>query len=385
MNLVSEIVRFHDEMIGWRHEFHRFPEISHEEKRTAATVASLLRSFDVDEVIEGIGGNGVVGVVRNGNGMAVALRAELDALPITEAGQNDYRSTREGVMHACGHDGHAAMLLGAARYLAEHRNFNGSVILIFQPGEETVSGASSMIRDGLFQKYDVKGIFAVHNWPGMPEGCMCVVPGAVTASVNNFSITITGEGAHAAVPHRSCDPIVAGSAMICGLQTIVSRNMDPCEPAVLSVTSFQSSSTTYNIIPREVELKGTARHFGSELEALFPEKISRLAEHIAAAHGVCALLRYVKACPPTENTGQEIFLARKVASEILGDENLIQYSPVLIGDDFSFFLQERPGVYAFIGNGLGSAPLHSPYYDFNDAILPMGASYFVRLIEAALP
>lgn len=385
MNLIEDIVSFQDEMTKWRHKLHRRPEVSGQEKLTASAVVSLLRSFGVDQVIEAIGGTGVLGVVRNGSGPAIGLRAELDALPMSETSQREYRSGKEGVMHACGHDGHMAMLLGAARYLAEKRNFNGTAILIFQPGEETVSGALGMIEDGLFEKYDIKAVFALHNWPGMPEGSMCIVPGAVTASVNNFTITVTGKGAHAASPHQSHDPLVAGAAIVCGLQTIVSRNLDPCDPAVLSVTSFQSSSTAYNIIPRFVEIKGTVRHFGSKSEELFEERVKQAATHIAAGQGVSAVVRYEKACPPSVNTRQEVLCARAIASDILGAEGLAEYSPVLIGDDFSHFLHRAPGVYAFIGNGLESDPLHSPSYDFNDRILPIGASYFGRLVETVLP
>jgi len=385
MHLVEELASFHADMIRWRHELHRCPEVSQQEERTAATIASLLRSFGVDEVVEAIGGTGVVGVIRNGSGPVIGLRAELDALPMQETSRREYRSARDGVMHACGHDGHMAMLLGAARHLAEKRNFKGTAVLIFQPAEETATGAWSMIRDGLLDRYNLESVFALHNWPGMPEGSLCVAAGAVTASVNNITITVTGRGAHAAAPHLSSDPMIAGSAIVCGLQTIVSRNVAPPDPAVLSVTSFQSSSTAHNIIPRSVEIKGTARYFDSNLDALFSTRIDVLSRHIAEGYGVSALVEYENACPPSVNADKQARYARGVASAVVGAENLFEYLPVLIGDDFSFFLQRTPGVYAFIGNGRESDPVHSPSYDFNDRILPIGASFLAGLIEKADP
>ncbi len=384
MNLVQEIVEFHEDMTAWRRDFHRHPELARREVRTAGKVAKLLRSFGVDKLEEGLGKTGVVAVVRNGEGPSVGFRADMDALPICEAADHDHVSELDQVMHACGHDGHTAMLLGAARYLARKRNFRGSVVFIFQPSEEVAHGAREMIEDGLFDRFQVDSVFGLHNWPGRAAGTMCIMPGAVMAAVNTFTIQVTGHGGHAAMPPEFRDPIAAGAAIVTGMQNVVPRNVEPTDPVVVSVTSFQSSSNSHNVIPPDVEIKGTVRYLNPELADHFPHAIRLLAENTAVAYGVTASVTYEKGCPPTVNTEKEVQTARQVAAQVVGPENLFDTPPKMGGEDFSFFLEKKPGAFAFVGNGEGAATLHNPCYDFNDEILPVGASFFVRLAEFIL-
>lgn len=384
MNLIREIVEYHEEMSRWRRDFHRHPELACREVRTASKVAELLRSFGVDHLEEGIAQTGVVAVVKNGSGPSVGLRADMDALPICEEATHDYVSAHDQVMHACGHDGHTAMLLGAARYLARRRDFRGTVVFIFQPSEEVVSGAREMIKDGLFDRFDVDSVFGLHNWPGQPAGAMCIMPGAIMAAVNTFTIKVVGRGGHAAIPQEFRDPIAAGAAIVTGMQNVVPRNLEPTDPVVVSVTGFQSSSNAHNVIPAEVEIKGTVRYLNPELEDHFPQAIRSLAENVAAAYGVRASAVYEKGCPPTVNSQDEVRTAREVAQQVVGAYNLFESPPKMGGEDFSFFMEKKPGAFAFIGNGEGSHCLHNPCYDFNDEILPIGASYFVRLVEFIL-
>lgn len=384
MNLIQDIVDFHGEMTQWRRDFHSHPELACQEVRTAAKVASLLRSFGVDQVEERIGKTGVVGVVRNGSGPSVGLRADMDALPICEEADHDYASTVEEVMHACGHDGHTAMLLGAARYLAQKRNFNGTVVFIFQPSEELVSGAKNMIDDGLFRRFDMQTIFGLHNWPGQPAGVLSIMPGAIMAAVNSFTINVVGQGGHAAMPQEFRDPIAAGAAIVSAIQNVVPRNLEPRDPVVISVTGFRSSSHAYNVIPASAEIRGTVRYLNVELADHFPGAIQLLAENIAAGYGVSASVTYERGCPPTVNTEEQVRIARRVAAEVVGEDNLFVCRPKMGGEDFSFFLEKRPGAFAFLGNGEESHSLHNPSYDFNDEILPIGATYLVRLAESIL-
>ncbi len=384
MNLIKDIVDRHDEIIQWRRDFHLHPELGNREIGTARKVAEILRSFPMDEIEEQVGTTGVVGVLRNGTGPVIGLRADMDALAVCDAGEHNHRSTVEGMSHACGHDGHMAMLLAAAQYLAFTRNFRGTVVFIFQPAEEVAAGALSMIEHGLLDKYAIQSVFALHIAPAMGVGHMTITPGPLLAAVNNFRIDITGRGGHAGLPHLAKNPIVAGASIVSSLQTIASCDIDPIEPVVVTVTSFQSSTSNYNVIPGSAEIKGTARYMNMAYEEVLPERIRSLAQGIAAGHGLSAELDYVKGCPPLINSEKETQFAEEIARKLLGETSVVRGAPLMGGEDFSYFLKRIPGMLAFIGNGEDSPPLHNPAFDFNDAVLPIGASYFSRLVEAAL-
>jgi amidohydrolase len=385
MNLIKDIVDRHDEMVRWRRDFHLHPELAHAETDTARKVSDILRSLPIDNIEEQVGSTGVVGVLRNGAGPTIGLRADMDALPVSDAGEHDHRSTVEGVSHACGHDGHIAMLLAAARYLALSRNFRGTVIFIFQPAEELTNGALSMIEHGLLQRHAMESVYALHIVPALAAGRMTVTPGPLMAAVNNFRINITGQGGHAGLPHLAKNPIIAGAGIVSALQTIATCDTDPICPVVVSVTSFQSSTSNYNVIPGSLEIKGTARYMNAEYEDILPERIGLLANNIASGYGLAAELEYFKGCPPVVNSEKEAQFAEAVAKSLLGETNVLRGEPVMGGEDFSFFLKSIPGALAFIGNGEDSPPLHNPAFDFNDAVLPIGASYFSRMVEATLP
>ncbi len=385
MNLIQDITAFHEDMIQWRRDLHRHPELCHQEKRTARKVADLLESFGLNEIQEEVGTTGVLGILRNGHGPVIGLRADMDALAVTDAGEHDHRSEHEGVTHACGHDGHTAMLLGTAKYLAERRRFRGTVVFVFQPAEEVATGALCMLADGFLKKHGIESIYSLHSFAGLPVNSISITPGTVLASVNNFTITITGHGGHAGVPHLARDPIVAGAAIVTGLQSIVSRRVDPLDGVVISVTSFHSDSKTHNVIPGAVEIKGTLRYMDTKYEDDLPEKARSLVQGLAAAHEVRASFEYVKGCPPLVNPEKECRFAVNVAQDLVGSSNVIVGSPIMGGEDFAFFLKEIPGVFAFIGNGEDSYPLHHAAFDFNDNALVVGASYFSRIVEKALP
>ena len=382
MPIINRIADFHDEMIEWRHDIHSNPELAYQEKRTAKKVASLLKDFGVDKVVEGIGGTGVVGIINNGEGKKVALRADMDALPIREANQCDHTSNNDGVMHACGHDGHTTMLLGAARYLAETRKFKGQVILVFQPAEEGFAGAKAMIDDGLFEKFPASSIYGMHNMPGLEAGHLRVAPGPMMAAADNFDIKISGKGAHGAMPEDSIDPIVCGSALVQTIQSLVSRNSDPKKTLVVSVTKFNSGHA-YNVIPDYAELSGTIRYFDQETGKFIRKKFPKIVEDLCATYGAKAEVDYKEGYPPTINENASSEFALKVAKEVAGANASDQQMPVMGSEDFSYFLQEKPGAYAFIGNG-NSASLHNPSYDFNDDNLPIGASFLARIAENKL-
>lgn len=384
MNLIPEISAFHSEMIQWRQDLHRHPELCDQEKRTAGKVADLLESFGVDDIKQGVGTTGVLGVLRNGEGPVIGLRADMDALAVTDAGEHDHRSQHEGVTHACGHDGHVAMLLGAAKYLAGNRRFRGTVVFVFQPAEEVATGALCMLADGFLRQYGIQSIYALHSFPGLPVNCISITPGTAMASVNTVTIKITGHGGHAGIPHLARDPIVAGASIVIGLQSIVSRRVNPLDGVVISVTSFLSSSSTYNAIPESVEIRGTLRYMDTKYEDDLPEKFRSLVHSMAAAHDVTASFEYVKGSPPVVNPEKECRFAMEVAKDLLGPENAIQGPPIMGGEDFAFYLNEIPGVFAFIGNGKDSYPLHHAAFDFNDDALPVGAGYFSRIVERAL-
>ena len=382
MPIINRISDFHENMIEWRQDIHSHPELAYQEKRTARKVAELLKEFGVDEIHEGIGGTGVVGVIKNGNGPKIGLRADMDALPITEANQCSHASTNEGVMHACGHDGHTTMLLGAARYLSETRNFKGEVILIFQPAEEGFAGAKAMIDDGLFERFPVDSIYGMHNMPGLETGSIAVAPGPRMAAADNFEIKINGKGAHAAMPYQSIDPIVCGSAVVQALQSLVSRNADPRKTLVVSVTQFNSGHAN-NVIPDFASLAGTIRYFDKDTSEFIRERFPKIVKDVCEAFGAEAEIDYKEGYPPTINDIDSANLALNIAKEIAGDKATDNQPPSMGSEDFSYFLQEKPGAYAYIGNG-NSASLHNPSYDFNDENLSIGASFLSRIAEKAL-
>jgi hippurate hydrolase len=376
------------ELAEWRQDFHRHPELGYAEHRTAAKVAERLTAIGLDAVETGIGGTGVLGVLhgRGGpGGAAIMLRADMDALPIDEANGAPYASANPGVMHACGHDGHTTMLLGAAKHLAETRNFDGTVYFCFQPAEEGGGGAKAMLEDGLFQRYRPRAVYGMHNWPGLAVGKFAVKDGPVLAAACAFTITITGHGSHAARPHDARDPIVAGAQLVTALQTVVSRVIDPLQPAVLSVTRF-SAGSTHNVIPDKAMLLGTTRCFDDGVQQQLDDEMDRLCARIGAAMRVkIEIVRDPVPYPPTINDPAEADFAESVMRQTFGDANVQRgHPPTMAGEDFSFFAREVPGCYVLIGNG-DSAPLHNPGYDFNDAAAPLGVTYWARLVESALP
>lgn len=387
MPVLPRIAAFQTDMAAWRHDLHRHPELAYQEHRTAATVATLLRSFGVDEVVEGIGQTGVVGVIHAGAGRSLGLRADMDALPLEELAERPYRSVHPGRMHACGHDGHTAMLLGAARYLAETRKFQGTVVLIFQPAEEGQAGAKAMIDDGLFERFPVEAVYGVHNMPGIAAGQIALSEGPIMAAADRFRLTLRGTGAHAAAPHQGRDPILAGAAIVQALQSIVSRACPPQETLVVSVTEFHGGDA-FNIIPDHVTLAGTVRSFSAEVRDLARQRLETIITGLAAAHGVEAQLDYQDGYPATVNQAEATTFARTVAAEVFGAEQVLPQQAMMFSEDFSYFLLEKPGCYGFIGNGgageTGCTGLHNPHYDFNDSILALGASFFSRMAERFL-
>lgn len=389
MTLSNTLIPLLPDVAVWRQAIHQHPELAFEEHRTAGMVAALLRSFGVDEVVEGIGTTGVVGVIRNGNGPMIGLRADMDALPIHELNDHlPYRSHVDGTMHACGHDGHTAMLLAAARHLAETRHFKGSVALVFQPAEEGKAGARKMLEDGLIERFPISAIYGLHNIPGLPAGSLSLSSGPVMAAADRFRIVVRGVGGHAAVPHATRDPVVAACALVTAAQTIVSRNAPPDETLVISFAEIHGGDA-FNIIPEEVRLAGTIRFFNPAIGALAQERLSQMIAGIASAYNVEAEFTYLPGYPPTINWEEAAAFARTVAESIVGENQVLTQQPRMLAEDFSFFLQKIPGAYAFLGNGsageTGCTGLHNAHYDFNDDILPVGASFLARIAEQALP
>ncbi len=385
MPIVNRIAAFHEDMAAWRREIHAHPETAFEEHRTSAFVADKLKSFGL-EVHRGLAGTGVVATLKRGDGPAIGLRADMDALHIHEANGFAHKSQNEGKMHACGHDGHTTMLLGAARYLAEAGKFRGTVHFIFQPAEENEGGGRKMVEDGLFKLFPVDQVFGMHNWPGMPVGRFAVRPGPMMAAFDIFEIVVRGKGSHAAMPHTGIDPVVTAAQIVTGLQTVASRNVHPVDAAVVSVTQIHAGNT-WNVIPAEVVLRGTTRSFRPEVRDAIEPAIRRIAEGIAAAHGATATLRYERRYPPTINHPAATEIAARAAVDVVGDAHVERDpTPTMGAEDFAFMLEQKPGCYIWVGNGPGDNErvLHSPHYDFNDDVLPVGASYWARLVETTL-
>ena len=381
--IIGDIHSFHDELKSIRHDIHAHPETAFEEQRTSDVVAAKLSAWGY-EVHRGLAKTGVVGVLRNGTSTrTMGLRADMDALHIHEKNAFAHKSQHAGKMHACGHDGHTTMLLGAAKYLAQHRNFDGTVNFIFQPAEENEGGARVMIEEGLFERFPCDTVWGMHNWPGMDAGQFCVMPGPMMAGFDIFEITLTGRGAHAAMPHNGWDPIVAGSALVQALQTIVSRNTHPVEAGVVSVTQFHGGDT-WNVIPNEVVIRGTTRSFKPEVQALIQNRIGEICNGVGATYGCAVKFWYDRRYPPTVNSAAEAETSRSVLVDLVGAGNVhTDLTPTMGAEDFAFMLQAKPGCYIWIGNGVGEGGcmLHNPGYDFNDEILPLGASYWVKLVE----
>ncbi|WP_419910718.1 M20 aminoacylase family protein [Hoeflea sp.] len=375
-----------DEITGWRRDFHTHPELLFEVHRTAGKVAGMLRDFGCDEVVEGIGRTGVVGVIRgraSDSGKVIGLRADMDALPIHEATDLEYASETPGMMHACGHDGHTAMLLGAAKYLAETRNFNGTAVVIFQPAEEGGAGGLEMCRDGLMERFGIQEVYGLHNAPGLPVGHFAIRPGALLASSDEFEIVVTGKGGHAAEPHKSVDTTLVAAHILISLQSIVSRNIDPLHRVVVTVGTFQTDSVASNIIANQVTMAGTVRTLDAENRAFAEQRIREIAEGTAAAMGASAEVRWERGYPVTMNTPDNTVYAADVARQVSGnvEDNV---DPIMPAEDFSYMLEERPGAYIFVGNG-DSAVCHHPAYNFNDDAIPFGSSWYSGMIEARMP
>ncbi|MTH76415.1 M20 aminoacylase family protein [Paracoccus aestuariivivens] len=374
------------EITAWRRDFHENPELLYEVHRTAGKVADLLRGFGVDEVVEGIGRTGVVGVIKgrtDSKGRVIGLRADMDALPIREITGAEYASKTPGVMHACGHDGHTAMLLGAAKYLAETRNFDGTAIVVFQPAEEGGGGGLAMIEDGLVDRFGIQEFYGMHNMPGLPAGSFAIRDGAMMAAADQFDIIVTGRGGHAAKPHETIDTTLVSAQIIVALQSVVSRNVDPLKSGVVSVCVVETDSTAHNVIPQVVKLKGTARSLDPAVRDQLEEGVTRVAENVAAAFGAKAEVDYQRGYPVTMNHPDEAGYAADVARAIAGDVDL-DMLPLMAGEDFSYMLNERPGAYIFVGNG-DTAMLHHAAYDFDDSVIPAGSSWYAGMIEARMP
>jgi amidohydrolase len=391
MPIINRIAAMHDDIKVWRQDFHAHPELLFDVHRTAGAVAEKLKTFGCDEVVTGIGRTGVVGVIRGSKNTAAAgasrkvigLRADMDALPIEEAADRPYKSTVPGKMHACGHDGHTAMLLGAARYLAETRNFAGTAIVIFQPAEEGGGGGRAMVQDGLMDRFRIDEVYGLHNYPGLPVGQFAIRPGPQMAAADRITIEIEGKGGHAARPHVAIDTVVVGAQIINQIQSIVARNVDPLQAAVVSICTFQAGSTD-NVIPQTALLRGTARSLTPEIRDLLERRVAEVVDGTARLYGAKAKLTYKRDYPVTRNHEAQTAFAASVAGQVVGSERVdTDVAPVMGAEDFSFMLEARPGAFMFVGNG-DSAGLHHPAYDFNDELIPIGTSYWVKLVETAL-
>jgi amidohydrolase len=388
MPIVNRAADLQPEIQAWRRDIHEYPELGYEERRTSAFVAERLREFGCDEVATGLGGTGVVGVIKgrkpagSGNIKVIGLRADMDALPIEEATGLRYASKTSGKMHACGHDGHTAMLLGAARYLAETRNFAGEAVVIFQPAEEGGFGAAAMIKDGLFERFAIDQVYGMHNGPGIPVGCFAIRPGPIMASTDAVNIHIEGRGGHAARPHLSIDSVMVGAQLITALQSIVSRSVDPLEAAVVSMCEFHAGNAR-NVIPQTAEIRGTVRTLTAEVRTLVEKRVREVVDGVAQMTGAKINLEYLRGYPVVVNHAAQTDFAIKVAEDIAGNGNVQEMPPLMGGEDFAYMLEKRPGAFIFCGNG-DSAGLHHPAYNFNDEAIVFGTSYWIKLVENAL-
>jgi amidohydrolase len=393
MKVLDSIVTQAAQIAALRREIHAHPELCFQEVRTADLVAAKLTEWGIP-IHRGLGTTGVVGIVKGGSSdRAVGLRADMDALPIQEFNTFAHASRHAGKMHACGHDGHTAMLLAAAQYLATHRDFDGTVYLIFQPAEEGGGGAREMIQEGLFEQFPMEAVFGMHNWPGMPVGSFALSPGPVMASASEFKITIRGKGSHAALPHNGIDPVPVACQMVQAFQTIITRNKKPVDAGVISVTMIHAGEAT-NVVPDSCELQGTVRTFSMEVLDMIERRMRQVAEHVSAAHDATCEFEFERNYPPTINSEAQARFAREVMASIVGEENVRVQEPTMGAEDFAFMLQAKPGAYCFIGNGDGMhremghgggpCTLHNPSYDFNDDLIPLGATYWVQLAQAWL-
>jgi amidohydrolase len=374
------------EITAWRRDFHEHPELLFDVHRTAAKVAQLLRDFGCDEVVEGIGRTGVVAVIKgktDSKGRVIGLRADMDALPIYEATGLDYASKTPGKMHACGHDGHTAMLLGAAKYLAETRNFDGSAVMIFQPAEEGGGGGREMVNEGMMERWGIQEVYGMHNMPGIPVGHFAIRPGALMAAADQFEVVVTGKGGHAAKPHETIDTTLVAAHIVVAMQSIASRNVDPLKQVVVSICTFRTESEAHNVIPQTVLLKGTVRTMDPAVQDFVEARVKAIAEGTAAALGASAVVDYQRGYPVTMNTPQNtdfaIDVARKVSGQVIPDT-----APLMGAEDFSFMLNERPGAYIFLGNG-DTAMVHHPAYNFDDNAIPFGSSWYAGMVEERMP
>ncbi|MDD5332472.1 MAG: M20 family metallopeptidase [Rhodoferax sp.] len=390
----ARIAAFHPEMTEFRRDLHAHPELGFEEVYTAARVQEALKLCGVDEIHPGIGKTGVVAVIkgqRNSSGKMIGLRADMDALAMTEHNEFSWKSSRAGLMHGCGHDGHTAMLVGAARYLAETRNFDGSAVLIFQPGEEGFAGAKAMIEDGLFERFPVQSIYGMHNWPAMRPGTVGVNPGPMMAAADRITIEITGKGGHGAHAYQTVDPVLVAAHIITAVQSIVSRNVRPIDNAVISLCAMRAGELgAMSVIPGSATLVGTVRTFSPQVQAMVERRLNEMCSAVAQGFGATATVCYERSYPATINTAAEALFAADVAQSLVGPEQVVRdLEPSMGAEDFSFMLQVKPGAYMRIGQGieggLGSCFLHNSRYDFNDQILPLGAALHASLVEQAMP
>jgi amidohydrolase len=388
MPIINRAADLQPEIQAWRRDIHEHPELGYEERRTSAFVADRLREFGCDEVATGLGGTGVVGVIKgrkpagNADVKVIGLRADMDALPIEEATGLPYASKTSGKMHACGHDGHTAMLLGAARYLAETRNFAGDAVVIFQPAEEGGFGAAAMIKDGLFERFAIDQVYGMHNGPGIPVGSFAIRPGPIMASTDAVNIHIEGRGGHAARPHLSIDSVMVGAQLITALQSIVSRSVDPLEAAVVSMCEFHAGNAR-NVIPQTAEIRGTVRTLTPEVRVLVEKRVREVVDGVAQMTGAKIDLEYLRGYPVVVNHAAQTDFAIKVAEDVAGNGNVQEMPPLMGGEDFAYMLEKRPGAFIFCGNG-DSAGLHHPAYNFDDEAIVFGTSYWIKLVENTL-
>jgi len=393
MKIIDSIVTQAAGIAAVRRDIHAHPELCFQEVRTADVVAQKLAEWGIP-MDRGMGTTGVIGIIKNGtSSRAIGLRADMDALPMQEFNTFAHASQHKGKMHACGHDGHTAMLLAAGQHFAKNRNFDGTVYLIFQPAEEGGGGAREMIKDGMFDKYPMDAVFGMHNWPGMQVGKFAASPGPVMASTSEFKITVRGKGGHAALPHNGIDPVPVACQMVQAFQNIISRNKKPVDAGVISVTMIHAGEAT-NVIPDSCELQGTVRTFTIEVLDMIEKRMKQVAEHLCAANDATCEFAFVRNYPPTVNHAKETAFARQVMADIVGHDNVMDQEPTMGAEDFSYMLQEKPGCYAFIANGDGAhreighgggpCMLHNPSYDFNDDLIPLGATFWVRLAESWL-